>query len=290
MGADAAFSKMPLRFHYWWGRCASWILKNIVRYRTDDVMVNLARSFPEKKYWELGHISDEFYRHLGEIMAEAIWFGGSDYPRLRKAGICRITNYEVLIDAYNRSPSVTVLFSHCGNWEIVGGMYSYNFNDSLEVPFTEDDIYVVYKKQKSRLWNEILKRNRMAPVPGYAGEVESSDILRFCIRNKEKKGIYVYPTDQSPYAGAHDIGLFMNQPTKGMYGGVKVAHMLSMSVLYMKMVNIGKGHYKMTFVPICEDASNMSAEDIVRRYFDLLEEEIRQTPYNWLWSHRRWKR
>jgi KDO2-lipid IV(A) lauroyltransferase len=45
----------------------------------------------------------------------------------------------------------------------------------------------------------------------------------------------------------------------------------------------------MTFVPICEDASKMTPEAILRRYYDLLEEEIRQTPANWLWSHKRWK-
>ena len=27
-----------------------------------------------------------------------------------------------------------------------------------------------------------------------------------------------------------------------------------------------------------------------RIYFELLEEEIRETPYNWLWSHKRWKK
>lgn len=288
-GVMRLFAKLPLKFHYFWAGIAVWILKNIAGYRREVVMVNLTRAFPEKDYSELKAISDRFYTHLGEILAEAIWFGGSDYGRLRKAGICRITNFEVLSDAYNESPGVTVMFSHCGNWEIVGGIWSYNYAPEKPYPCDENSVYVVYKKQRSAFWNEILKRNRMAPVPDYHGEVESADILRFALRNRGKKGIYVYPTDQYPYSGTHDIGLFLNQRTKAMFGGAGVAHKLGMSVLYMKMVNTGRGHYEMTFVPICSDASTMSPEEIVRRYFDLLEEEIKETPYNWLWSHKRWK-
>ena len=44
-----------------------------------------------------------------------------------------------------------------------------------------------------------------------------------------------------------------------------------------------------TFETICDDASTMAPEDIMRKYYDLLEEEIRETPHNWLWSHNRWK-
>ena len=29
--------------------------------------------------------------------------------------------------------------------------------------------------------------------------------------------------------------------------------------------------------------------ELIRKYYDLLEEEIRETPSNWLWSHKRWK-
>lgn len=289
-GIMRLFSRLPLGFHYFWGGIVAWLLKNVLHYRRDVVMINLSRAFPEKEYTELRQIAGRFYRHLGEIMAEAIWFGGCDYERLRKSGICRITNFEVIEEAYNNSPSVTVMFSHCGNWEIVGGIWAYNYAPVKPYPCPSDGVYVVYKRQKSHFWNEILKRNRMAPEPGYKGEIESSDILRFAIRNRDKKGIYIYPTDQFPYAGRHCIGEFLRQPTMAMLGGAGVAHKLGMNVLYLKMKNTGRGKYEMTFIPICRNAAEMTPEEITRKYFDLLEQEIEETPYNWLWSHKRWKR
>ena len=45
----------------------------------------------------------------------------------------------------------------------------------------------------------------------------------------------------------------------------------------------------MSFIPICEDASKTTPEAILRKYYDLLEQEINETPGNWLWSHKRWK-
>jgi KDO2-lipid IV(A) lauroyltransferase len=60
-------------------------------------------------------------------------------------------------------------------------------------------------------------------------------------------------------------------------------------VLYLKMKRVKRGEYELTLIPICENASLVSPDDLIRKYYDLLEEEIRETPANWLWSHRRWK-
>jgi KDO2-lipid IV(A) lauroyltransferase len=82
----------------------------------------------------------------------------------------------------------------------------------------------------------------------------------------------------------------MSQETNAMMGSVGVACKMSHSVVYMKMRRVERGRYEMTFIPICRDASRHAPEDIMRKYYDLLEEEIRETPGNWLWSHNRWKR
>lgn len=283
------FGRLPLKFHYFWGGIVSWLMRGILHYRRDVVITNLARSFPEKQYGEIRSIASAFYKHLGDIMAEAIWFGASDYKRLKEQRICTMTNIEVLNEAYENSPSVTVLFSHCGNWEVLGGIWSYNFNESFDYPCGDDGVKVVYKKLRSHVWDEVLKKNRCAPLVNYQGEIESERVLRYCIQHRKDRFIYIFPADQYPYSGVHEVGEFLHQNTKAMQGSVGVAHKLGMSVLYMKMKHVSRGHYEMTFVPISMDASKETPEVLLRKYFDLLEEEIRETPYNWLWSHKRWK-
>jgi KDO2-lipid IV(A) lauroyltransferase len=152
---------------------------------------------------------------------------------------------------------------------------------------------VVYKKLSSDVSNEIFKRNRVSPLGKGKEEclVESSNILRYAISHRKDKKIYVYPADQAPYwkAGKHFIGDFMNQPTNAMQGSMGVACKLSHSVLYLKMRRVERGQYEWTLIPICEDGSKTTPEELLRKYYDLLQEEIMETPANWLWSHKRWK-
>ena len=292
-GILLAFSKAPLKVHYLFAGVFTWFIKRVMKYRADVILVNLAKSFPEKKYWDLRKIWNEYYYHLGEIIAEAIWFSGSSYSRLRKSGIVKIVNPEVVSEAYDNSPSVTILSTHCGNWEILGGLRGYESLSGKKFSFGEKDITVVYKKLSNDISDKVFALNRIAPLEevGTECEVESMNILRYAIRNKGEKRVYIYPTDQSPYrqASAHPIGIFMNQETNAMLGSAILASKLSHAVVYMKMKRVRKGYYEMSFIPICSDASKLKADDIMRKYYDLLEEEIKETPCNWLWSHNRWK-
>lgn len=85
------------------------------------------------------------------------------------------------------------------------------------------------------------------------------------------------------------MGIFLNQQTYAMTGTVGVACKLSHSVVYMKMKRVERGKYEWEFIPICQDASKFGADEIMKKYYELLEEEIRETPHNWLWTHNRWK-
>ena len=292
-GLMVALSKLPLKFHYFMGDFLSWVMKNLVKYRYDVVVTNVSRAFPDKKYKEIKKIVDDFYSHFGEIFAEAIWFSGSSYKKLNKSGIVTVMNPEVISDLYNNSPSLTVLSTHCGNWEILGGLLGYQTATGGRLSFEEKDISVVYKKLSSKVSDDVFKLNRIAPLEqvGTECEVESSQILRFCIKHKDEKRVYIYPTDQAPYtkAGKFPIGEFLHQPTNAMLGSVGVACKLSHAVVYMKMKRVERGRYEMSFIPICNDASNVAPEELMRKYYDLLEEEINETPANWLWTHKRWK-
>lgn len=292
-GLMVLLSKLPLKFHYFMGDILAWLAMNVMHYRSGVVWKNLSRSFPQLKYRELKKIYKDFYKHFGEIFAEAIWFGGSSYERLRKNGIVTVMNPEEISEMYDSSPSMTFLSTHCGNWELMGGFLGYRTATGGKICFEEKDITVVYKKLKNHVFDRVFALNRIAPLVdvGTECEVESSGILRYSIQHRNEKRVYIYPTDQAPYykSGPHPIGKFMHQDTMAMLGSVGVACRLSHSVMYMKMKQVERGRYEMTLIPICRNASESTPEEIMRKYYDLLEEEINETPHNWLWSHNRWK-
>jgi KDO2-lipid IV(A) lauroyltransferase len=282
---------LPLKFHYFWADSITWLLKNIVHYRYSVVYTNLARSFPQLKYWELDKIAKDFYKHFAEMFAETIWFAGCYHKpeRLRKQRIMEVVNQEVFNETYDAAPSVTVLTSHCGNWELLGGICSYNFNDNVPV-VTQEHLYVVYKELHNKVSDEVFKMNRRSPMVGYEGMLESKEILRFVMNNKDRKIGYYIIGDQYPYQTKVEVdGLFLNQKTLGMIAAFKLACKLSHAVLFARIDREERGHYKLKYEKICDNASDFTPEQLMRKYFDLLEEQIKDDPSNWLWTHKRWK-
>ena len=285
----------PLKMHYFWGRCLSWFVSGPMHYRRDVVMINLARSFPEKKYSELRKIADDFYKHFGDLFAETFWFAGShDTKRLRDSHICEMEHADVLNRLYNDCPGVIVLTSHLGNWELTGGILNYVYAPD-KVDFGEKNTTVVYKELSNSFWDKVFGDNRCAPIAKENKEtcyVESRKILRFVIAHRNEKRLYIFPTDQCPYkyASAHTVDNFMHQPTLTMTGGAALAHKFGFAVVYMAFKKKEDFGYKMSFREICPDASKFTPEDIMNKFYSYLEEDVNAQPENYLWTHKRWKK
>ena len=296
-GLMRALGALPLGFHLACGKALGWLAGSVLRYRRDVVTANLARSFPNKKYDELARIRKDFYRHLGTVFAESVWFCGCDGAeggkRLQKEDIVRFTNPETLVSLYEQSESIILLTAHTGNWELIGGFMFYS--PDLSLPFGENDVHVIYKRLTSEAWDAVMRRNRISPIvdkPAYEGLVESRDALRHILSRRGQKKIYAFITDQHPYQGtaAIDVGEFMHQPTTSMDGAAKLAAKAGLAVAYMSFLPAEKeGRWTITFEPVCADASGADPGDIMRKYYQLLQRDIEAVPWNYLWTHKRWK-
>ena len=295
-GIMRALGALPLGFHYVCFGFFSWVLKDVLRYRRDVVMINLSRSFQDKKYKELSEISGRFYKHFGRLAAEAIWFGGCRNPeRLKAKRLVEYSNLEVFKRAYSESPGVAVLTSHFGNWELLGGCLNYDYRPDGKIleGLVPDDVIFVYKPLKSKMWDEIMGDNRCAPVKylDYKGYISTENILRHVLGNKDRKLVVNKLSDQCPYRDSvSDITVdFLHQETRTMFGGASLARKFGWSVLYASLFPVGKGHYEWRFTQICPDASKLTVREIMDEYYNLLQKDIEAAPWCYLWTHKRWK-
>lgn len=286
---------LPLRVHYALGRFVAWLAEDVVRYRRDVVMHNLTKAFPEKNVWDLKPIRKAFYQHFDELVAEAVWFGGCrNAKRLRRARLVEVENPEVAARLFEAAPSMVVMYSHCGNWELYGGIESYNYTDK-PLPFNEQNFCVVYRELSSRAWDEVMRDNRFAPLKDrkhFPGYIETKDLIRYAYSHRDEKKIYNVNTDQRPYfeSPANMDVDFFGQQVQTMTGAAALARKLGMSVAYLSMRRERRGHYVMRYEPICEDASKLGVAEIMQQYYRLVEADIRQQPENYLWTHQRFAR
>ena len=295
IGLMRLFSLMPLKWHHKFSAFFSWVMKDIMHYREDVVTTNIARSFPEMKYNELKEVKKKFYRHFGDIITEAIWFSGKTgrkgCEKLHRQHVLEFKNVPEFNRMYLDCSSMLVLNSHMGNWELSGGIEEYNYS-SETFAVKPEDFVVAYKKLSSSFFDKIMAVVRCGPLEDTAfdGYTESSMMLRHAFIHRDERKFYVFNIDQYPYwkAAGCDIGGFMNQPTKAMTGAAALAVKFGMAVVYLRWEK-REGGYDVTFVPITENASEMTPLQIMRTYYDLIEEDLRRQPWNYLWSHKRWK-
>lgn len=283
---------LPLKFHYANVKWLSWLLRSVICYRRDEVIINLTRCFPEKEYNELKAIAKDFYTHFAELLVESIWFGACQKPgRLHKARIMENRDVAMMNALYDKCTSVMVMYSHTGNWELYGGYDNYDYSDESKRSY-EANFCVVYRRLSSKLWDDIIRLNRIAPVrdkKNFKGYVESRKLARYVFDHKDEKFIYNVNTDQRPYFDApHYIECdFLHHRVHTMSAAAALARKFGMAVVYLNLNRTRQGHYLMEFTPICENAKDMTVEDIMQKYFNLLEEDIKHNPANYLWTHRR---
>jgi KDO2-lipid IV(A) lauroyltransferase len=132
-------------------------------------------------------------------------------------------------------------------------------------------------------------------LPPRVNTVPSGDILRFFSAHRdgiEGRGVGIaLIADQGPALDAQSRWVeFLHHPTVFFHGGEKIARKYSLPVYYMRIRKRGRGLWEQTFEMIWDGTSPTTDYGITGRYADLLEEDIRQRPELWLWSHRRWKR
>ena len=294
-GTLRLLSKLPLGVHYALGGVLAWLARVVVRYRRHVVDHNLALCFPDKTDKERKAIRRKFYRHFGELVAETVWFGGCRRPeRLRRARLVEIENPGEVASLFDGAPGLVVMYSHLGNGELLGGSGSCNYTDT-PLPFTEQNFCVVYLRQSSPVWDEILHENRIAPLldrEHFEGYIESRDILRYAFEHRDSKKVYNLNTDQRPYAVSRGVAEvdFLGQHTYTMTGAAALARKLGMAVAYLSMRSDRRGHYLLRYTPICRDASGQEPQQIMQQFYRLLEEDIRRQPEQYLWTHRRFDR
>jgi KDO2-lipid IV(A) lauroyltransferase len=270
-------SRWPRRVLDDFGYIAYVVVYHVLRWRRTLSAENIANAFPEKSAAERAQILQQSYRNLGRFLAEALWGWHASAPEL--AAQVHFVNPELVNRFTANGQSVVLLAAHFCNWEwlllTAGGV--------LKVP-----IDAVYKPQRLQGVDAFLRRARSRfggnPIP------HQSFMFEVMKRRREVRA-YALVADHTP---KHDEEKhwtrFLNQDTAFFVGADKIGKILKAPVIYVAMRRAEGGHYAVELKLLAEPPYDRdSGPEIVERYARTLEEEIRRSPADWLWLHRKWK-
>ncbi len=266
---------LPFPVMYGLSGALAWIVRSVIGYRKGITRSNLeVIDFPDEG--ARNRAIYKIYRNLADITLEGIrGFTISKKEILKRH---RILNPELLLPYFESGKSMICVTGHYNNWEW-GALSA-----GMQTPF---HIVGFYKPLKNKYMDRFFRKSR-----GRTG-TEMASIKQTAVtfqKNFGKPTIYLMAADQSPRKKSNAIWVdFLGRETAFLHGPEKYSRFYDYPVFYVDIKRVRRGYYTMWLTILADVPSALPEGEVTRRFAQKLESVIRETPENWLWSHKRWK-
>ncbi len=272
----------PLKVLYLLSDVVYLIVYYVARYRRKVVRENLINSFPEKSLNDIVKIEKRFYSSFCDYMVETVKLMRMGPERIKKhIRFEGVEDVEKLLSGEGQSSMVYI--GHLFNWEFITSLPLFFKNSSIR---TGQIYHPLANKAMDRLFIEMREQ--------YGSEsIAMKNTLRRILDLSRKKQPFIigFIADQVPHWEAISLWIpFFNQDTPVFTGTERIARKMNSPVYYLSFNKERRGHYVAKFHLITEEALSLPEDELTKRYYALLEENIRECPELWLWTHKRWKR
>ncbi len=265
---------LPLSVLYLFADVAYLIIYYLKPYRKKIVLENLQRSFPEKTTNELEIIAKQFYRNFADVIFEILKTYTIKNNDLKQRVIIKNPDFFQLY--LEKNQPLVFMSAHYCNWEwLLLGV-------AAQMPFP---LAVIYKPLHYKPGDDFMLkvRSRFNVEP-----VAVKQVSRTLIKRRNEMYALCLLADQSPTINETKYWTtFLNQDSAFPTGVEKIAQLGKAAVFYAKMKRIKRGHYEIYF-ELLNDLPNDN-ETILAKYIATMEQQIKETPEDWLWSYRKWK-
>lgn len=272
-------AKLPAKTLFGIGDGIGFLLNKIIGYRKRTVRSNIQKAFPNFSTEEVNSTANLFYKILGERIAESIMAIGISKQEILKR--CTVKDLSIVEKWSSENRSIVALLGHCGSWEWAG------LTASLVTDYPQ--MLALYNPPNNKHWDNWIKRNRerfgMKLV-----SMRGKGFIQYYKQKQAQKTIHLYVADQSPRGLQGAVWCdFLNSRLPFFSGAARYAVANDCEVLFVKVVQTERGFYQIELVPITNSQKKLSAEEITTQFAALLETQIKKSPHDWLWSHKRWK-
>tara|TARA_R110002050_G_scaffold44973_9_gene106823 strand:+ start:41952 stop:42845 length:894 start_codon:yes stop_codon:yes gene_type:complete len=269
-------SILPHRLFYGFSDIAFFFVYHVFGYRRKVVQNNLNLVFPDKPKEEINRIEKEFYKHLCDTFLEMV-----KTMNLSKKAVAkkyRVVNPEVLLEI-EKERSIIILCAHYANWE-----WNVSINN-----YVNSKGYAVYQQVNNSYFDKFIRKTRARWNTTLITQGQTAKTIIQNFRNNVR-ATYGMVSDQSPQAHrAHYWTNFMGIKVPIFNGGEALARKTGLATVFLKVSKVKRGHYKAELIPIALNGKETEEHEITNTFLRLTEEQIREKPEYYLWTHKRWK-
>lgn len=273
-------ASLPTALWYFFSEVLFILLYYIIGYRKEVAYSNLKRCFPEKSETEIRNLLKASFRHLCDVFAEFFREIGMSEKELKQR--MTVVNPEVFREIEAKGKGVLFLASHYGNFE---------WMTTRTVTATSMNCYGIYAPLKNPYMEALAVKTRRR----WGGDlIPARNAIKNALSKLEERSIIGFICDQTP--SRREVLYFtefMGQVTAVHDRFAQLALEKGADVFYVKVCKEKRGYYSMEIIPLPVSEYLPYSPENTRRFVDLyiqkLEENIREQPEYWLWTHRRWK-
>jgi KDO2-lipid IV(A) lauroyltransferase len=255
------------------GRGFGRIAHKVSGQRRAIVRRNIQLSFPELSTAERDKLAHEHFLALGMSVVE---MGEGRWRSDRSMrGLCDIENLECLTEPLAAGKGVIILSAHFTTLEVSGR--------AIRLVGAAYD--AVYRRNRSDFITEILRTGRERSAES---TIEKRDIKTMVRRLRDGAAVW-YAPDQSYKRKGAVVVPFFGVPTMHTTATATLARLGRAVVVPFFPRRTPEGRYVLKFLPAFEGFPTDDAVEDVMRYIRVLEEQIRETPEQYFWVHRKFK-
>ncbi len=271
------FAHLPMPILYGISDFFYLILLTFFPYRKEVIIRNLDRCYPELSKKEKRKLMRKNYFHLSNILAEGIKNLSISKNRLQKRFV--IDNVEIFDKFFEEGKSVIIASSHYSNWEYLITVQNLAIKQraiGIGKPLS--------KKFMNRKINALRERNGMKVV---SAKNYKEEITR---RMEEGELMAILAlADQAPSRKNAYWTKFYDKETSWTFGPEYMAHQFDFPVVFLKTKRIKRGYYSSEASIITAEPTKEPYGSITETYVGLMEQQIKEKPEYWLWTHKRFR-
>ncbi|MGM0635882.1 MAG: lysophospholipid acyltransferase family protein [Bacteroidota bacterium] len=271
-------SWLPFSILYGLSKGLYFLIYKLVGYRKKVVRANLKLAFPNYSKEKRLEIEKKSYQHFCDLIVEMIKTISISAKELKQRFVFK--NPEKIKEIEALEKSNIYLCGHYANYEWITALKLYGMNY---------ESYGVYKRLRNPYFDQLVRKIRSRFDTTM---VDKNDLPKLMAKNKlrNKKAGYGMIADQSPKLhNAKYWQKFMGTTTPVFIGPELLAKRFNYSVHYLKIEKLKQGYYSAEIITLANETKSIPNFELTKSYLNHLEEQIRNRPELYFWTHKRWK-